>query len=156
MNRKIISSLLFILLINCGFTPVLKDFDISNLKVQKIEYSGKRELIYLIENNLNIKEKENAEGLIVNIAVSEGVKSVVKNNEGTITKENFTISVDIEIFDYEKKSLLKDTISASRRLPVSQNISADDDKKKIERANLTRSLAQKIKFYLQLISKQQR
>ena len=35
MNKKIILSLVFTLLIGCGFTPMLKDFDLSRFEYTK-------------------------------------------------------------------------------------------------------------------------
>ena len=53
-------------------------------------------------------------------------------------------------------NLLTDNVSASRKLPISNNLSSDQETRRIEKNNLMQNLTQKIKFKLQLISRQQK
>ena len=152
MNKKIFfAAIACILLSACGFQPMLKNFDMSKLNIKKINYSGKNDLVYLIKNYLNISEKNNVNGLVVNISISENINSATKNSAGIVTEEDLTIKIILSVIDNEEKNLLFDTSSITRRLTVSSNISSDEETRRNERDNLLRNLAQKIKFKLQLV-----
>ena len=71
MIKKIIICSVLVVLSGCGFTPMLKDFDSSNLNIQKVNYNGNNNLTYLAKNYLNLEEKRGAKGLIVNFVISE-------------------------------------------------------------------------------------
>lgn len=155
MYKKIISLLMFFFLISCGFTPMLKDFDVSNLNIQKINYTGKNELTYLIKSYINLKEIKDSQGLKVEIGASEGVSIYSKNTSGIATEEKLTVSINLEILNSKKEILFSDNFSDFKIVAVTNSLSSDNEIKKIERNNLLRNLAQKIKFRLVIISKQQ-
>ncbi|MBT5900423.1 hypothetical protein OAM72_01010 [Pelagibacteraceae bacterium] len=156
MIKKIVICCIFVLLSACGFTPMLKDFDSSNLNIQEVNYTGNNNLIYLAKNYLNLKEKKGTKGLLVNFAISESFISTAQNTSGTITEEQITLNIAINVLSNKKINLLTDSVSASRKLPISNNLSSDQETRRIERDNLMQDLTQKIKFKLQLISKQQK
>jgi len=154
MNKKILLSIILIALAGCGFTPMLKDFDLSKLNVQKINYSGKNDLSYLIKTYLNIQETKSSQGMTVNILVTESTSSATKNSAGITTEEDLTINIGLNVLDSKDKIILSDNFTSSRRLTVTNNLSSDEETRRIERRNLIQNLAQKIKFKLQLIAKQ--
>jgi len=156
MIKKIVICCIFVLLSACGFTPMLKDFDSSNLNIQKVNYTGKNNLIYLAKNYLNLEEKKETKGLIVNLVISESSTSTAQNTSGIITEEQITLNITINVLNNKNVNLLTDNVSASRKLPISNNLSSDQETRRIERNNLMQNLTQKIKFKLQLISKQQK
>ena len=156
MIKKIVICCIFVLLSACGFTPMLKDFDSSNLNIQEVNYTGNNNLIYLAKNYLNLQEKKGTKGLVVNFAISESSISTAQNTSGTITEEQITLNMTINVLSNKKVNLLTDSVSASRKLPISNNLSSDQETRRIERNNLMQNLTQKIKFKLQLISKQQK
>ena len=156
MIKKIVICCIFALLSACGFTPMLKDFDSSNLNIQKVNYTGNNNLIYLAKNYLNLEEKKKTKGLIVNLVISESSTSTAQNTSGIVTEEQITLSITINVLNNKNVNLLTDSVSASRKLPISNNLSSDQETRRIERNNLMQNLTQKIKFKLQLISKQQK
>jgi len=156
MIKKIVICCIFVLLSACGFTPMLKDFDSSNLNIQKVNYTGNNNLIYLAKNYLNLEEKKKTKGLIVNLVISESSTSTAQNTSGIVTEEQITLSITINVLNNKNVNLLTDSVSASRKLPISNNLSSDQETRRIERDNLMQDLTQKIKFKLQLISKQQK
>jgi len=156
MIKKIVIYCIFVLLSACGFTPMLKDFDSSNLNIQKVNYTGNNNLIYLAKNYLNLEEKKKTKGLIVNLVISESSTSTAQNTSGIVTEEQITLSITINVLNNKNVNLLTDSVSASRKLPISNNLSSDQETRRIERNNLMQNLTQKIKFKLQLISKQQK
>jgi hypothetical protein len=156
MIKKIVICCIFVLLSACGFTPMLKDFDSSNLNIQKVNYTGNNNLIYLAKNYLNLEEKKETKGLIVNLVISESSTSTAQDTSGIVTEEQITLSITINVLNNKNVNLLTDSVSASRKLPISNNLSSDQETRRIERNNLMQNLTQKIKFKLQLISKQQK
>jgi hypothetical protein len=155
MNKKVILPLVFVFLVGCGFTPMLKDFDLSNINVQKIKYSGKNELTYLVKSYINVEENKNSEGIILNLDVSETVEKSAKNTSGIVIEEKLTLTIKINIVDSKKRILLSDSVSNSRKISITNNLSTDEATKKKERRNLLQGLSQKVKFKLQLIAKRQ-
>lgn len=153
MNKKIVYFIICLFLYSCGFQPMLKNFDISNLNIKQINYSGKKEIEYLIKNYLNIKETNNEKGISVNLSFLEKNEFITKNSSGVTTEENLTIIIDINVIDSMQNILLQDQISASKRLNVSNNLSSDEEARRIERDNLIFNLSQKIKFKLQVALK---
>ena len=156
MIKKIVICCIFAILSACGFTPMLKDFDSSNLNIQKVNYTGNNNLIYLAKNYLNLEEKKETKGLIVNLVISESSTSTAQNTSGVVTEEQITLNITINVLNNKNVNLLTDNVSASRKLPISNNLSSDQETRRIERNNLMQNLTQKIKFKLQLISKQQK
>jgi outer membrane lipopolysaccharide assembly protein LptE/RlpB len=154
MNKKIILSIVFTLLLGCGFTPMLKDFDLSNLNIQKINYSGKNELTYLVRTYINLQTEKNSKGLSIDISTSESTTVFSRNTSGITTEENLTITINLKITDSQNNTLYNDQFSDSKRITITNALSSDQEIKKIERNNLIRNLAQKIKFRLMIISKQ--
>ena len=153
MIKKIIISFLFIFIVSCGFQPMLKDFDISSLVIKQINYTGKNEFNYMLQNNLNLNQKPNSEGFIVNLATSESISSVTKDTAGITTEEQITISIGLNVLDHMQNTLLTDTVSESSRLQVTSNLGTDDTTKNIVRQKIITNLAQKIKFKLMILSK---
>ena len=156
MIKKIVICCIFVILSACGFAPMLKDFDSSNLNIQKVNYTGNNNLIYLAKNYLNLEEKKETKGLIVNLVISESSTSTAQDTSGIVTEEQITLSITINVLNNKNVNLLTDSVSASRKLPISNNLSSDQETRRIERNNLMQNLTQKIKFKLQLISKQQK
>jgi outer membrane lipopolysaccharide assembly protein LptE/RlpB len=154
MNKKIFLSLVLVFLTGCGFTPMLKDFDVSKLNVQKITYSGKNDLTYLLKSSLNINETSSPRGMIVDISITEAISAETKNSSGVTTEENLIITIAIKIVDSKGNALLSDSDSSNRRLSVTNNLSSDEETRKIERNNLMRNLSQKIKLRLQMVAQQ--
>jgi len=153
MIKKILIHAIFIFVVSCGFQPMLKDFDISNLIIKKISYSGKNEFNYILQSNLKIIEKPNSEGLLVNLSTSESINSITKNSAGVTTEEQITISIGLSVQDHKLNNLLTDTLSESSRLQVTSNLGTDDTTKNIVRQKIITNLAQKIKFKLMILSK---
>lgn len=151
MYKKYLYILLIIFLGSCGFKPIHNDTNLKNINIQKINYSGKNDLNYLVKNYLNLNENENSKGLVIDLAISETIKSATKNNSGITVEEDMTISIAIKIVNNENEELLTDNLSATKRLLVGSNISSDEEKKRIERNNLIRTLINKIKFKIQLV-----
>ena len=156
MIKKIVVCSILVVLSSCGFTSMLKDFDTSNLNIQKINYAGNKNLIYLAKNYLNLEEKTGGEGLIVSFVISESSTSTAQNTSGIVTEEQITLNIILNVLNDKNVNLLTDSVSAYRKLPISNNLSSDQETRRIEKNSLMKNLTQKIKFKLLLISRQQK
>jgi hypothetical protein len=93
--------------------------------------------------------------MILNLDVSETVEKSAKNTSGIVIEEKLTLTIKINIVDSKKRILLSDSVSNSRKISITNNLSTDEATKKKERRNLLQGLSQKVKFKLQLIAKRQ-
>ncbi len=139
------SILFFFLLIGCGFTPILKDFDSSKIKIKEITYTGDQQLTFKLKESLSTLERnKDPNGLIISISVSKSINSVTKNTAGITTEEELSITANFEIKNSEK-TFTKDDITSSKRISVTNNLASDQEKRDIESGNLLREISQKIK-----------
>ena len=151
MNKKVPFIIICLFFYSCGFQPMLKNYDLSKINIEKINFSGKNELAYLLKNYLNIETKNNSNSVVMNIFVSESSNPTSKNTSGLTVEEEITIVVKFDVIDKEKNYLLRDEVSGSKRLSVTNNLSSDEETKKIERNNIIKAIVPKIRFKLQFI-----
>ena len=154
MIKKTLSYIILILLLGCGFKPLYKEYDVSNLTFKQINYSGNNELVYLLKNNLNLKEQKNYNGHTINLIIRENFSSADKNTQGITTNENLTISIILNVKDGTSENLIYETFEESARLFISNNLSEYDTKKQLIKNELSKILAQKIKFRLMILENQ--
>ena len=153
MIKKIVIHTIFILVVSCGFQPMLKDFDISNLKIKKISYvSENNELNYILQNNLNLNAKPNSNGLIINLSIFENISSITKNTAGISTEEELKILIKLNVKDHKLNNLLNETLSEVNRLQITNNLGTDDTTKNNVRKKTINNLGQKIKFKLMILA----
>ena len=139
--------IMLLLLTSCGFSPMLKDVNLRDLKINKIEYSGPSDLVYALRSNLNIPiNKTAADAYIVNIKIQEGASSVTKDKAGITTREEITIGISFEIKDKKNTILAKESLSDSKTVSVTNNISTDAEIKRIEKENIITNLIQQLTF----------
>ena len=145
-------------LTSCGFSPMLKNVDLSDIKINKIDYSGPSGLTYYLKSNLNMpinKALKDAYSLKMNIGESSA--SVTKNTAGITTEEEVTVTIDFQIFDNKGKQIGGESLNDGRIVSVTNNVSTDDEVKRIEKENIITNLIQKLTFAVRakIISSQQ-
>ena len=155
MNKKIAFFIIYLFLQSCGFQPLLKDYDISNINFKKINYTGENSIVYLLKNNLNISENLDNNNLTSDIFISESITDINKNTSGIVTEQELKLNVTIKVFNKNNQNILNENILGTRRISITNNPSSDDEVKKLEKNNIIRELAQKIKFKFYLISSKQ-
>jgi len=155
MNKKIAFFIIYLFLQSCGFQPLLKDYDISNINFKKINYTGENSIVYLLKNNLNISENLDNNDLTSDIFISESITDINKNASGIVTEQELKLNVTIKVFNKNNQNILNENILGTRRISITNNPSSDDEVKKQEKNNIIRELAQKIKFKFYLISSKQ-
>ena len=145
-------------LTSCGFSPMLKNVDLSDIKINKIDYLGPSGLTYYLKSNLNMpinKALKDAYSLKINIGESSA--SVTKNTAGITTEEEVTVTIDFQIFDNKGKQIGEENLSDRRVVSVTNNVSTDDEVKRIEKENIITNLIQQLTFAVRakIISSQQ-
>jgi len=143
---------------SCGFSPMLKNVDLSDIKINKIDYSGPSGLTYYLKSNLNMpinKALKDAYSLKIN--VGESADSVTKNTAGITTEEEITVTINFQIFDNKGKQIGGESLSDGRVVSVTNNVSTDDEVKRIEKENIITNLIQQLTFAVRakIISSQQ-
>ena len=145
-------------LTSCGFSPMLKNVDLSDIKINKIDYSGPSGLTYYLKSNLNMpinKALKDAYSLKINIG--ESTASVTKDTSGITTEEEVTVTINFQIFDNKGKQIGGESLSDGRVISVTNNVSTDDEVKRIEKENIITNLIQQLTFAVRakIISSQQ-
>ena len=145
-------------LTSCGFSPMLKNDDLSDIKINKIDYSGPNGLTYYLKSTLNMpinKALKDAYSLKIN--VGESADSVTKNTAGITTEEEITVTINFQIFDNKGKQIGGESLSDGRVVSVTNNVSTDDEVKRIEKENIITNLIQQLTFAVRakIISSQQ-
>ena len=141
---------LFIILLfftSCGFSSMLKNVDLSDIEINKIDYSGPSGLTYYLKSNLNIpinKALKDAYSLKINIGESSA--SVTRNTAGITTEEEVTVTINFQIFDNKGRQIGGENLSDGRVISVTNNVSTDDEVKRIEKENIITNLIQKLTF----------
>ena len=154
MIKRVLSYITLILLLGCGFKPLYKEYDTTNLTFKKISYSGNNELVYLLKNNLNLKEQKDYNGYSASLTIKENFSSADKNSQGIATNENLTISVILNIKDSLSEDIIYESFEESTRLFITNNLSEYDTKKNLHNNELIKALAQKIIFRLMILQNQ--
>lgn len=142
-----ISFIIFFFLLSCGFSPMLKNVNLEDLKISKIKYSGPNDLVYTLRSNLNIPiNKTDKESYAINIKIQEGASSVTKNKAGVTTREEITIGIKFEIIDNNNNVVGAESLNDSKTVSVTNNISTDAEIKRIEKENIITNLIQQLTF----------
>ena len=142
-----ISLIILLLLTSCGFSPMLKDVNLDDLKISKIEYSGPSDLVYSLRSNLNIPINKTAkEAYVINIKILEGASSVTKDKAGVTTREEITIKITFKIIDNNNNVVGSESLTDNKTVSITNNISTDTEIKRIEKENIITNLIQQLTF----------
>ena len=141
----------FVLLFtSCGFSPILKNVDLSGVKINKIDFEGPSGLTYYLKNNLNIPVEQNLKNAYsLKLNINESSSSVTKDTAGITTEERVSVTINFQIFDKENKLIGSESLSDSRVISVTNNVSTDDEVKRIENENIITNLIQQLTFAIQ-------
>ena len=141
----------FVLLFtSCGFSPILKNVDLSSVKINKIDFEGPSGLTYYLKSNLNIPVEQNLKSAYsLKLNINESSSSVTKDTAGITTEERVSVTINFQIFDKENKLIGSESLSDSRVISVTNNVSTDDEVKRIENENIITNLIQQLTFAIQ-------
>jgi len=126
---------------------MLKDVNLGDLKIKKIEYSGPSNLVYSLRSNLNIPiNKVAKDAYNINIKIQEGTLSVTKDKAGVTTREEITIGISFKIIDSNNNVVGSESLNGSKTVRVTNDISTDAEIKRIEKENIITNLIQQLTF----------
>jgi len=126
---------------------MLKDVNLEDLRISKIEYLGPNDLVYFLRSNLDIPiVKFIKNSYVVQIQIREGAKSVTKDKAGITTREEITIGITFKIKNDKNTVIGSESLSDSKTVSVTNNISTDAEIKRIEKENIITNLIQQLTF----------
>ena len=94
IKKNIIILCLYFFLTNCGFEPIYLDKNNTTFSIEKIDYTGDRELNNFLKTNLNKYKNKKVDNKIT-IEVNSSYEKIIlsKNAKGGMT--NYQIKVDV-------------------------------------------------------------
>ena len=104
LKKNIIILFLIVLLSNCGFTPIYIKNNNTNFSIEKIDFTGDRELNNFLKSNLNQYKNKKVDNKIYIEAVSIYEKNILsKNSSGEVTKYQLEAEIIFKIKPSNKK-----------------------------------------------------
>jgi uncharacterized protein YpmS len=98
LKKNIIILFLIVLLSNCGFTPIYIKNNNTNFSIEKIDFTGDRELNNFLKSNLNQYKNKKVDNKIYIEAVSIYEKNILsKNSNGEVTKYQLEAEIVFKI-----------------------------------------------------------
>ena len=98
LKKNIIILFLIVLLSNCGFTPIYIKNNNINFSIEKIDFTGDRELNNFLKSNLNQYKNKKVDNKIYIEAVSIYEKNILsKNSRGEVTKYQLEAEIVFKI-----------------------------------------------------------
>jgi len=98
LKKNIIILFLIVLLSNCGFTPIYIKNNNTNFSIEKIDFTGDRELNNFLKSNLNQYKNKKVDNKIYIEAVSIYEKNILsKNISGEATKYQLEAEIVFKI-----------------------------------------------------------
>ena len=96
--KKILSLLILtILLGSCGF-KVITPNKYSQIKIQKIEVKGNKNIIYLLRNNILLSSNENSKNIYnVTIELEKNKVDKIKDGSGKTKRVNVSITANLNL-----------------------------------------------------------
>ena len=144
--------LIFLFLLNCGYSPIYMAGQKSNFKLGGIEYSGDKEINRSIVRGIE-KLKENETDNIYNARLNSVKKDIVvtKDKKGNASSYKFTIIVDFYLNNLSnnknfKKKFIKETVYNS----MDNKFELNQYKKNIEK-NMISQILQDMRVFLSII-----
>jgi len=105
--KKIIATLSFLLLLNCGYEPIHSEKKINsnyNFSINKINYIGDNKVNQILKNqlqkNLNKEKKSTKLNLNLNSRVEKVITS--KDEKGNPKRFSIKIIINLEVYESEK------------------------------------------------------
>ena len=134
-------------LTSCGFSPMLKDVNLNDIKINKVEYTGDKDLIFYLKNNLqfNVDQKSKL-GYIIKINTSKNISSVTKDTSGATTEEQITVNINLKVLNSKGEEIGSDNINGSRVVSVTNDFTQDTETNRIETSNIIASLSKDLTF----------
>jgi len=148
VKKKFLNILFFLLILNCGFSPI----NIKNekpIEFTKIEITGEKEIVFDLERKLKLQINEkNDRGYIFKAQVFQSSETSATDSRGIATEENLKLNFTFQVFDKNNTVLYQDNLSRDKKISVSDNINNNQQIRNSEKRILLDSLVNIISFRL--------
>ena len=148
MKIKFINILLFLLLFNCGFSPV----NIKNQKpiaFTKIEITGEKEVVFDLERKLKLQINEKDDrGYILKAQIFQSSDTSATDSRGIATEENLKLNFTFQVFDKNNTVLYQDNLFKDKKISIGDNMNNNQQIRNSEKRILLDGLADIISFRL--------
>ena len=146
--RVAILVIIFLILNNCGFTPIHSSKG-SNYKLISLDKNNNNRLTNYLENSIRAISNENApKGLKINLVLKENISVILKDKKGNPSKNRLSIVVNLIIND------VNDQLISTKRFTENFEYDVQDNKfnmKQYEKTisfNLTDKISKQIQAFL--------
>jgi len=148
MKKKILNILFFLLLINCGFSPVNVKNE-KSIAFTKIEIVGEKDIIFDLERKLKlqINEKDNR-GYILKAQVFQSSETSATDSRGIATEENLKLNFTFQVFDKNNTIFYQDNLSMDKKISIGDNMNNNQQIRNSEKRILLDGLVDIISFKL--------
>ena len=146
--KKIVLVLIFLILNNCGFTPLYSSKN-SNYNVISIEKNTSNSLTNYIQNSISVLSNENSEkNFKINFDFVEDIAVILKDSKGDPKKNRLTITVDLSIFSEYQSLISVKEFSESFEYNIQDNKFNLKQYEKNIKFNLVEDITQQILVFL--------
>ena len=146
--KKIILVLIFLMINNCGFTPLYSSKN-SNFNVISIEKNISNNLTNYIHNSISVLSNENSDkNFKINFDLVEDIAVILKDSKGDPKKNRLTITVDLSIFSEYQSLISVREFSESFEYNIQDNKFNLKQYEKNIKFNLVEDITQQILVFL--------
>ena len=150
MKNKILVLLLFFLA-SCGYQPIYLNKDFEKKEFSKIFLEGDDDINKKILNTLPISENEQkVQQDQLHIVSSYNIEHALKNSSGQIRSYKTIISLNLEIKDYNNKSIINRNFTKQSIYNNKENIFELANYQAKIKDNLTKAIVNEIIIFLSL------
>jgi outer membrane lipopolysaccharide assembly protein LptE/RlpB len=147
MTKKIISSILFLILLNnCGFSPIYSG-DIKKILISKSEIVGDKNLAFDLEQKLNfLKDEKNSNAYIFKAQIYDTIENSLLDSRGIATEELLRLTISYQFIDKNGTLIYQDVIKKDKRITLSDNLVNNTLIKNQEKKIMLDAMVQNILF----------
>jgi outer membrane lipopolysaccharide assembly protein LptE/RlpB len=147
MTKKIISSILFLILLNnCGFSPIYSG-DIKKILISKSEIVGDKNLAFDLEQKLNFsKNEKNLNAYIFKAQIFDTIENSLLDSRGIATEELLRLTISYQFIDKNGTLIYQDVIKKDKRITLSDNLVNNTLIKNQEKKIMLDAMVQNILF----------
>ena len=140
--------IIFLILNNCGFTPIYSSKG-SNYKIISLNKNSNNRLTNYLENNIRAISNENApKGLKINLVLKENISVILKDMKGNPSKNRLSIIVNLIIYDTNDQLISTKQFTENFEYDVQDNKFNMKQYEKTISLNLTDKISQQIQTLL--------
>ena len=140
--------IIFLVLNNCGFTPIHSSKG-SNYKLISLDKNNNNRLTNYLENSIRAISNENAQkGLKINLVLEENISVILKDTKGNPSKNRLSIIVSLIINDANDKLISEKQFNENFEYDVQDNKFNMKQYEKTISFNLTDKISQQIQTFL--------